>query len=98
MGEITNLAGLDRLTISPALLEQMKNSKEPVTKTFYFQISKKLDVNKAKKLKLKKIIVDEKMFRWMMNEDAMSTEKLAEGIRKFAAGKYNKVIIRYDKV
>ena len=45
-----------------------------------------MDKSKAKKLDLKKISLDEKNFRWMLNEDAMATEKLSEGIRKFAEG------------
>jgi transaldolase len=45
----------------------------------------KLDASKATAMPIDKIPMDEKTFRWMMNEDAMATEKLAEGIRKFAA-------------
>lgn len=75
--EIIELAGCDRLTISPQLLEDLSKSTEPV--------EKKLDASKAADMDIQKIDMDEKTFRWMMNEDPMSTEKLAEGIRTFAA-------------
>jgi len=76
-GEITELAGSDLLTISPALLGELAASDEPLTK--------KLDAEAAKKLDLKQVHLDEKTFRFQLNEDAMATEKTAEGIRKFAA-------------
>lgn len=75
--EILQLAGCDRLTISPDLLDQLSASTEKVTKH--------LDASKAATMDIAKIDMDEKKFRWMMNEDAMATEKLAEGIRNFAA-------------
>ncbi|CAI2371957.1 unnamed protein product [Moneuplotes crassus] len=76
-GEIINLAGCDRLTISPALLEELETSKG--------KIQKKLDRTKSKKeCKDPKVKVTESLFRWEMNEDAMATEKLSEGIRKFS--------------
>jgi transaldolase len=75
IGEIEALAGCDRLTIAPALLDQLAKSDDP--------LPRKLDAAKAgnapSKLKL-----DEKGFRWALNEDAMATEKLSEGIRLFA--------------
>lgn len=74
-GEITELAGCDLLTISPGLLGELASSSEPLTR--------KLDAKVAKKLKIDKIEMNEKAFRWMMNEDPMATEKTAEGIRKF---------------
>ena len=74
-GEITELAGCDLLTISPSLLAELAASSEPVTR--------KLDAKAAKKLKIDRIEMNEKTFRWMMNEDPMATEKTAEGIRKF---------------
>jgi len=46
-------------------------------------LEKKLNAGKSKLLDIKPVYIDEKSFRWMMNEDAMATEKLAEGIRKF---------------
>ena len=74
-GEICELAGSDLLTISPSLLKELEQT-EGI-------LEKKLDAEKAKKMDIGKIQIDEKTFRWMMNEDAMATEKLAEGIRKF---------------
>mmetsp|Transcript_24258 Transcript_24258/g.36384 ORF Transcript_24258/g.36384 Transcript_24258/m.36384 type:complete len:322 (-) Transcript_24258:50-1015(-) len=79
-GQITELAGCDKLTIAPKFLKALSESKEPITK--------KLDAEAATKMEMKKLSLDEKTFRFMLNEDAMATEKLAEGIRKFgvAAG------------
>ena len=74
-GEITELLGCDRLTISPALLDELAGAEEALTK--------KLDASKAATMDIKKIDMDEKTFRWMMNEDAMAHSKLAEGIRGF---------------
>lgn len=74
-GEITELAGCDLLTIGPSLLEQLQASDEP--------LEQKLCADSAAKSDIAKIDMDEKTFRWMLNEDAMGTEKLAEGIRKF---------------
>ena len=76
-GEITELAGCDLLTISPALLGERAASNDP--------LSKKLDAAAAQALPLKQIHLDEKTFRFLLNEDAMATEKTSEGIRKFAA-------------
>ncbi len=76
-GEVLELAGCDLLTISPELLGELKNSSDPV--------QCKLSPQTSKNPKLARIPVDEKAFRWMMNESAMATEKLAEGIRTFAA-------------
>jgi len=75
-GEILELAGCDRLTISPKLLEDLNKMDREVTR--------KLDPKSVADLDLEFIHVDEKVFRWQMNEDAMATEKLAEGIRVFA--------------
>ena len=75
--EIIELAGCDLLTIAPPLLEELSITEG--------NISRKLEPARAKKSPLEKIAVDEKTFRWMLNENAMATEKLAEGIRKFAA-------------
>ncbi len=74
--EITELAGCDLLTIAPNYLEELKNSTAPLTR--------KLDPAAAKKSPLEKIHLDEKMFRLLQNDDAMATEKLAEGIRNFS--------------
>lgn len=75
-GEITELCGCDLLTISPGLLGELQAASDP--------IKPKLNEANARKLKLAKIKCDEKAFRWLFNEDAMATEKTAEGIRKFA--------------
>jgi transaldolase len=76
-GEITELAGCDLLTISPALLGELAASTDPLIK--------KLDAHAAHALPLQQVHLDEKTFRFQLNEDAMATEKTAEGIRKFAA-------------
>ncbi len=73
-GEIEALAGCDRLTISPALLEEL--DKDTGT------LERKLSADDAKAEPLQSL--DEKAFRWHLNEDAMATEKLSEGIRQFA--------------
>jgi transaldolase len=72
--EIIELAGCDRLTISPTLLEELENSDQ--------QISRKLEP--ATLVKDKPTPLSEAEFRWQLNQDAMATEKLAEGIRNFA--------------
>ena len=76
-GEITELAGCDLLTISPGLLGELASSTDP--------LPKKLDAAAAASSKWDKITLDEKSFRFQLNEDAMATEKTAEGIRKFSA-------------
>ncbi len=77
VGQIVELAGCDLLTISPDLLAQLAASSEPITQ--------KLDAGAAAGISLAQIKLDEKAFRFLFNEDAMATEKTAEGIRKFAA-------------
>ena len=76
-GEIIELAGCDRLTIAPGLLAELSGSTEEITQ--------KLSPSTAKAMDIEKIDVDEKTFRWMMNQNPMATEKLAEGMRGFAA-------------
>ena len=76
-GEILELAGCDLLTIAPPLLAELKASSEPVVR--------KLDPTKAASADLQKVSYDEKAFRFALNEDAMATEKTAEGIRLFNA-------------
>ena len=76
-GEILELAGCDLLTISPGLLEELKGSIEPV--------ERKLTPEVAAKCRARKLSLTERKFRWLMNENAMATEKTAEGIRRFAA-------------
>ena len=75
-GEIVALAGCDLLTISPDILEKLESSTEPMHRV--------LSPEAAKAMPIERIPVDEKSFRWLLNEDAMATDKLAEGIRKFA--------------
>ncbi len=77
MGQILELAGCDLLTISPNLLGELQSSSVAVVQ--------KLDVAEAKKDSIEKLPLDEKSFRFLLNEDAMATEKLAEGIRLFSA-------------
>ena len=77
IGEILELAGCDLLTIGPSLLDELQGMDAPV--------ERKLDPTAAANSDIEKMTFDEKRFRWEMNEDAMATEKLAEGIRKFAA-------------
>ncbi|MDP1608495.1 MAG: transaldolase [Chlamydiales bacterium] len=74
--EILELAGCDLLTIAPSLLEELKKSNDPVTK--------KLDPEAAKHMTIDPLKIDEKTFRFLLNEDQMATEKLSEGIRNFA--------------
>jgi len=74
--EILELAGCDLLTIAPNLLEELKQSDAT--------ISRKLDATKAASQNLHKVHLDEKTFRRLLNDDAMATEKLAEGIRNFS--------------
>jgi transaldolase len=77
VSQILDLAGSDLLTISPDLLEQLEQKEGTV--------ECKLDPEKAQASKDERPHLDEKTFRWLLNEDAMATEKLAEGIRKFNA-------------
>ena len=76
-GQILALAGCDLLTISPELLAQLATSDGPVPRA--------LDPQQARSLDLPPVSYDEAGFRYALNEDAMATEKLAEGIRAFAA-------------
>jgi transaldolase len=76
-GEILELAGCDLLTISPDLLGKLQQAEGNVTR--------KLSPVTAKSANVERIDVTEKVFRWLLNEEAMATDKLAEGIRNFAA-------------
>ncbi|MDB4473623.1 transaldolase [Opitutaceae bacterium] len=76
-GEILELAGCDLLTISPALLQELSENDSVV--------ERKLDPANAAAIELAQVSLDEKAFRLALNEDAMATEKTAEGIRNFAA-------------
>ena len=75
-GQILELAGCDCLTISPELMEELSKSTDSV--------ERKLTPEKAKTAKVDRLELDEKKFRWLLNENAMATDKTAEGIRKFA--------------
>ncbi|PHJ16957.1 transaldolase [Cystoisospora suis] len=118
IGEIIALAGCDKVTVSPALLEELKTCHDSVTRRLFPDGKEEEGENKEKKhketngsasssvseektassangmmaknpdaveddLQKKKLKIDEKTFRWMLNEDPMATEKLAEGIRGF---------------
>jgi len=76
-GQILELAGCDALTISPELMEELSESNDPV--------ERKLDREKAKAAKIERLDLDEKRFRYLLNDNAMATEKTAEGIRLFHA-------------
>ena len=75
--QIVELAGCDCLTISPELMQELAKSTEP--------LERKLDPEKVKSARIEKLPLDEKKFRWLLNENAMAYEKTGEGIRKFAA-------------
>lgn len=76
IGEIQELAGCDLLTISPDLLGELQATSQPLTR--------KLSPESAAAARIAELDVTESSFRWLMNEDAMATEKTAEGIRNFA--------------
>ena len=76
-GQIRALAGCDLLTISPELMAELQKSDVPLQRA--------LDPAQAKQAEIRHVSYDEAQFRWALNEDAMATEKLAEGIRAFAA-------------
>lgn len=76
-GEVLELAGCDLLTISPNLLAELKADSRPV--------ERKLSAGNAMELDTDRLVLDEKRFRYLLNEDAMATEKTAEGIRNFGA-------------
>ncbi len=85
VSQIVELAGCDLLTISPDLLAKLAGSTEPIVR--------KLDATAAKSAAIEQLHLDEKTFRYLLNEDAMATEKTADGIRKFAAD-----IVKLEKV
>jgi len=76
VGEIEALAGCDYLTIGPNFLEELRNDEGELPR-----VLSSADSGEAQE----KLSLDEMTFRWMQNEDAMATEKLAQGIRGFAA-------------
>lgn len=77
LGEITELAGCDLLTISPELLGGLQKAEGT--------LERKLSPEKARAEKLEKLHLDEEAFRWMLNQDQMATEQLSDGIRRFHA-------------
>lgn len=77
VGQILELAGCDLLTISPELMKQLSESVD--------EVHRKLSMTSAKGADVKRLEVDEKKFRYLLNDNPMATEKTAEGIRKFAA-------------
>jgi transaldolase len=77
LGQVRALAGCDLLTISPALLAQLQASDEPLPRA--------LDLDAARSAPVHATTFNEAGFRWALNEDAMACDKLAEGIRAFAA-------------
>ncbi|QAU35220.1 transaldolase [Janthinobacterium sp. 17J80-10] len=77
VSQLTELAGCDLLTISPELLQKLAESEAPV--------ARKLSVEAAQSSRIEKLALNEKAFRLLLNDDAMATEKLAEGIRLFCA-------------
>jgi transaldolase len=85
--QILELAGCDLLTISPELLKSLSENEAP--------IARKLSAEQAAGADIEKISLDEKAFRLALNEDAMATEKLAEGIRLFCADsvKLEKIVL-----
>jgi transaldolase len=76
-GQIVELAGCDLLTISPDLLEELQNTEAPLVR--------KLDPAVAAASEIARLDISEKSFRYLFNDDAMATEKTADGIRRFAA-------------
>lgn len=86
-GEIEALAGCDYLTIGPNFLEELRQDKTP--------LKRQLDENNTGESH-EKLTLSEKQFRWMMNEDAMATEKLAQGIRGFTVDQ-DKLIAMFEE-
>ena len=85
--QVTGLAGCDLLTISPELLDKLEGGAG--------ELQRRLSVEAAKASVAEKLPMDEMIFRWMHNEDAMATDKLAEGIRRFHvdAGKLEEYVL-----
>ncbi len=74
--QVTALCGCDLLTVAPALLTELSSSEA--------EVPKRLDADEARAMNIERLEIDELSFRWMLNQDAMATEKLAEGVRGFA--------------
>ena len=77
VGQITALAGCDLLTIAPELLAQLQAQTAP--------LSAALSIEQAKRVPIERVVLNEAQFRFALNEDAMASDKLAEGIRAFCA-------------
>jgi transaldolase len=77
IGQITALAGCDLLTIAPELLAQLQAQTAP--------LSAALSIEQAKRVSIERVVLNEAQFRFALNEDAMASDKLAEGIRAFCA-------------
>ena len=77
IGQITALAGCDLLTIAPELLAQLQAQTAP--------LSAALSIEQAKRVPIERVVLNEAQFRFVLNEDAMASDKLAEGIRAFCA-------------
>ena len=92
INQIVRLAGADLLTISPDLLDQLERTEG--------LMERRLDPETAKSSTDDRLHLDEETFRWMHNEDAMATEKLAEGFRKFNvdAGRLQKYALEKVRV
>jgi transaldolase len=90
-GQIVELAGCDLLTISPELLHELQEKEGSLVR--------RLSPDMARGQDIPKVHMDEKTFRWMLNEDAMATEKLADGIRRFASDlvKLEQYIAKFTK-
>jgi hypothetical protein len=90
IGQITNLAGCDLLTISPELLAELQSKND--------SLQAALSIDLSKSISIEKLNADEKSFRYQLNQDAMATEKLSEGIRLFCTDieKLEKVLICTD--
>ena len=89
VNQITELAGCDLLTISPDLLKKLAESNE--------KVERKLSAEAVANDPVSKIAIDESSFRFLVNDDAMATEKLAEGIRAFAADAVVSLVIMAPK-
>ena len=74
--QVTALCGCDLLTVAPALLTELSGSEA--------EVPQRLNADKARSMNIERVEMDERSFRWLLNQDAMATEKLAEGIRGFA--------------
>jgi transaldolase len=90
VNQIVRLAGCDLLTISPQLLKELENTEGT--------LQRKLDPVAARNSQEQRLRLEEKTFRWMQNEDAMATEKLAEGIRKFNSDAHRLQKFALDRV